>query len=524
MTAALSLALAALTATTLPARTSVPAEPADVIARWVKAASQDRPRVSVWLSQEDPYQQGDQARVYFKSDRDAYVTVIRIDTDGRMRVLFPIDPWEDNWARGGRTFEVLGRDRDEAFRVDDYPGVGYVFAIASSDQFSYDDIVRGDHWDYRAVSDGRVRGDPYVAVSDLADQIAREGDYDYDVASYDVERHYDYPRFVCYDCHSYASWHYWDPYSSYCSRFRIVIYDDWYYYPYRRYRGGAVFGRPYRPGPRYVFKDADPRNNYVTRVAERPRGGDPNPRRIGERDRTSADVGGRGSIPAPVSPRRRTGDDGARVPGRSPSDDNRRRPDNGTTKPDVRPENEPRRRTDDGSNKPEARPENEPRRRPDEGTSRPPEVRPDNEPRRRADDGSRPDVQPGTEPSRRPADADRGAPRSNNDDSPRRRGIEERPDRSPVYRPDDRSARPPERSWRPEASPDRRPEVREPRAQPDRRPEVREPRAQPDRGASRPPPRSEPRAEPRQAPPERRAEPSSKPQGGGAPELRRRRP
>jgi Domain of unknown function (DUF4384) len=498
--AAITLALAALTATAKTDPAPAPAEPTDLIAQWVRAGSADRPQISVWVNRDDPYQRGDQARVYFKSDRDAYVTILRIDTDGRLRVLFPLDPWEDNWARGGRTFEVLGRDRDEAFRVDDYPGVGYIFAIASSDPFQYDDIVRGDHWDYREISDGRVRGDPYVAVSDLADRIAREGDYDYDVISYDVERHYDYPRFVCYDCHTYASWHYWDPYSSYCSRFRIVIYDDWYYYPYRRYRGGVVIVRPYRPGPRYVFKDADRRNDYITRVAERPRGADPGPRR------TSADVGGRGTVPTPVAPRRRTTDDGSRgsAPGRAPSEENRRRPDDGGARPDVRPQNEPRRRTDDGSARPEARPENQPRRR-------------------TGDSGSRPDAQPGTEPDRRPADPGRAAPRQGSDERPRRRGIEERPDQSPNNRVEDRGSRSPQRSWRPEAVPDRRPVTREPSARPDRG-SSREPRAQPDRGSAREP-RSQPRAEPRQAPPTRRAEPrSSKPSGGGAPELRRRRP
>ena len=39
-------------------------------------------------------------------------------------------------------------------------------------------------------------------------------DYDYDVVPYYVERHYDYPRFVCYDCHAYASYSEWDPYRS----------------------------------------------------------------------------------------------------------------------------------------------------------------------------------------------------------------------------------------------------------------------------------------------------------------------
>ena len=488
MSATLNLALAALTATALPAKAPAGADPTAVIAKWIQAQDPDRPRIDVWVNRDDPYQRGDQARVYFKAERDAYVTILRIDTDGRMRVLFPIDPWEDNFARGGKTFEVLGRDRDEAFRVDDYPGVGYIFAIVSDDEFRYDDIVRGDHWDYRSISDGRVRGDPYVAVSDLAERIATEGDYDYDIASYDVEKHYDYPRFVCYDCHTYASWHYWDPYSSYCSRFQIVIYDDWYYYPYRRYRGVYV-GRPYRPGPRYVFKDSNPRNDYITRVAQRPRSGEPV-------RRTSADFGGRGAVPTPVSPRRRTDDTprGA-TPGRNPADDNRRRtdsgnrPDNECNRPDVSPEREPRRRTDDNTSK---------------GRPSQPDVSPSQEPRRRTDDNTskgRPG-QPDVSPSR----------------EPRRRGVEERPDQRPPERRNfDSSDRSRGRSDRPDASTGRRPETREPRAMP-----------QPDRTSAREP-RSQPRAEPRRSPPERRAEPrssGSKPSGGGggSPELRRRRP
>lgn len=467
MSATLSFALAALTATTLPAKAAPTGDPTAVIAKWVQAQDPDRPRVDVWLNRDDPYQRGDQARVYFKSDRDAYVTIIRIDTDGRMRVLFPIDPWEDNFARGGKTFEVLGRDRDEAFRVDDYPGVGYIFAVVSDDEFRYDDIVRGDHWDYRSISDGRVRGDPYVAVSDLAERIATEGDYDYDIASYDVERHYDYPRFVCYDCHTYASWHYWDPYSSYCSRFQIVIYDDWYYYPYRRYRGVYV-GRPYRPGPRYVFKDSDPRNDYITRVAQRPRNGGPV-------RRTSDDIGGRGTVPTPISPRRRT-DDTPRgsTPGRSPSD-------------------EPRRRNNDGGN------------RGDNGSGSRPDVSPEREPRRRGDDGNtgggRPEARPSVEPRRSSGGEDRkpGLQERLNEQRPERRSY------------DDSRGR--ERSSQPDRS-----SAREPRSQP---------RAEP-----RSEPRSQPRAEPRQSPPERRAEPRNnggggKPSGGGgggSPELRRRRP
>jgi hypothetical protein len=428
MSSILSLAVLALTATVVPPESP---QPSDIIARWVRGSAVEGPRVNVWLNRDEIFNRGDNARVYFKTERDAYVTIIRIDTDGRLRILFPIDPWEDNWARGGRTFEVLGRDRDEAFRVDDYPGVGYVFAIASSDPFSYDEIIRGDHWDYRTISDGRVRGDPYVAVLDMADRIAPAGEYDYDVAEYSVERHYDYPRFVCYDCHAYASWRYWDPYSAYCSRFRIVIYDDWYYYPYRRRHygyGGTVIVRPYRPGPRYVFKDADRRNDYITRVAARPRESGDDRRTPIERDRTSTDVGGRGAVPAPVSPRRRAPD--AATP-KAGSGEVRRRPETrnpaGTrSEPEKAPSEQRRRAAPAQTRAPttdrdRAAPSAESRRRPSEGRSAAP--RPQTTERRGEPRVREPSRQPSRESGRQaPAERSRGEPRVKDSSPPRSSG------------------------------------------------------------------------------------------------------
>src|SRR5439155_1535274 len=80
------------------------------------------------------YTRGERVRLYFKIDQDAYVTIFRVDTDGRVRVLFPRDPWEDNFARGGRELEVDGRALgSDAFTIDDYPGVGYLFAVASAE-------------------------------------------------------------------------------------------------------------------------------------------------------------------------------------------------------------------------------------------------------------------------------------------------------------------------------------------------------------------------------------------------------
>lgn len=268
-----------------------------------------RPRIELSTDRGDAavYTRGERVRVYFRLDQDAFVTIFRVDTDGRVRVLFPREPWEDNFARGGREFEVDGQQlRNEAFTIDDYPGVGYLFAVVAADPFVYDGIQTGDHWDYRVIADGRVRGDPYVAMTDLAQRIVPEGyvDWDYDVVSYNVERHYDYPRFLCYDCHSYVSYSYWDPYYASCVRFRMYVYDDPWYYPYRYYGGSrVVFVRPYRPEPRFVFKDwgssRPSRDDFVTRERERP---------VNDNTRrgvTARDLGGRGVIPPPGAPDRR---------------------------------------------------------------------------------------------------------------------------------------------------------------------------------------------------------------------------
>jgi hypothetical protein len=248
---------------------SSPRPPAPALLAW----RHERERVSVWTDREAPYRRRDVVRVFASTRTDAYLTVFRIDTDGGLRVLFPRQPWEDTWVRGGRVVEVDADDDGGpgGFQVDDYPGVGYIFAVTSAEPFDYTSLVRGDEWDYREIANGRIHGDPYVAISDMAGQISPDAAYDYDVTPYYVEHHYDYPRFVCYDCHTYAPYASWNPYGAQCTRYRVVIYDDPYYYPYQAYGGRVVVpGRPARLQPRYVFEAADGHSAWVTRTHRTP--------------------------------------------------------------------------------------------------------------------------------------------------------------------------------------------------------------------------------------------------------------
>jgi len=272
---------------------------ADAVPARAPTSGDSRSHIEVWTNRgDDPYASGQAARVYFRADQDAYVTVLRVDTDGRVRVLFPREPGEDNFARGGRDYEVLNGSNGAAFYVDDYPGEGYVFAVTAADPFVYDAVESGDHWDYRVIADGRIRGDPYLALTDLARRIVPDGynDWDYDLVPYYVQQRYNYPRFLCYDCHSYVGYPFWVPYDYTCTRFRIVVFDDPYYYPYRYYGGTrVVFTRPLRPEPRFIFKDRKGSEAFVTRVRERPANEDRR-RDVGVRGR---DLGGVGIIPPP---------------------------------------------------------------------------------------------------------------------------------------------------------------------------------------------------------------------------------
>src|ERR1700694_4074261 len=75
------------------------------------APSTYRPRIELWTNRGDAavYTRGERVRTFFKLDRDAFVTIFRVDTDCRVPGLFPREPWEDNFARGGRGFDVEWR-------------------------------------------------------------------------------------------------------------------------------------------------------------------------------------------------------------------------------------------------------------------------------------------------------------------------------------------------------------------------------------------------------------------------------
>ena len=88
------------------------------------------PAVKVWLNKGDRVDRGDRVKAYVRTDDDGYLLVLHVEPDGRIRFLYPIDPYVDNFVRGHDKVEIRGRGGREAFRVYQEDGLGTVFAAS----------------------------------------------------------------------------------------------------------------------------------------------------------------------------------------------------------------------------------------------------------------------------------------------------------------------------------------------------------------------------------------------------------
>ena len=112
--------------------------------------------------------------MYLSADEPAHVAVFRVDTDGRLRVLFPREPWGDTFVRDQRDARGERPPRWPLVHGGRRPGRRLPASRwRRPNRFDFDDITRGDYWDYRLIDGGRIQGDPYVLLIDLAERITR---------------------------------------------------------------------------------------------------------------------------------------------------------------------------------------------------------------------------------------------------------------------------------------------------------------------------------------------------------------
>jgi len=170
------------------------------------------PPVHLWLSSNGDFEYGTRAKAHVRAAQDGYLVVVQADADGRVHVLFPLDPQGEQQVRGGKKYELKGRGDREAFVVTDTGGRGAVLAALSQTPFRFDALTKDGHWDYGALSDHAVKADPEAGLLDIVQRMQAAGErLDYDVSIYtSAPRHarsldpYLYP-YSFFDPYSYYS-------------------------------------------------------------------------------------------------------------------------------------------------------------------------------------------------------------------------------------------------------------------------------------------------------------------------------
>jgi len=193
----------------------------------------DDPAIQIWISNDRRFLPGDRAKVQVRTREDGYLLVLHADPSGHLRVLFPLDPGDDNFVRGGRKYEIRGRGGRESFTADNDRGQGTVYAAVSHDPFRFDQFVLGDHWDYRNLAPQRLSSDPEQDFNELVRRMV-DNSFDYDILTYEVLERVVYASEYAPDYYSYYDG---CGYSYFCGR-------SYYGSPYSL-SIGLFFGRPY---------------------------------------------------------------------------------------------------------------------------------------------------------------------------------------------------------------------------------------------------------------------------------------
>ena len=180
--------------------------PADVESGAVQGLQQPL-RVNVWQDKEDGdiYRLGEELRVYFETNRDAYAVVYRIDAEGDVTVLWPRSRFDDGFVFGQHRY-TLPNSASRPLRVSNKEGVEYVEAVVSLYPFDLRALeVDFFNEDNDVGYQYRVAGDPFLAMNEINYAMTGlEDPADYVVTnytSYYVHQAVDHPRYLCGQCH-----------------------------------------------------------------------------------------------------------------------------------------------------------------------------------------------------------------------------------------------------------------------------------------------------------------------------------
>ena len=179
---------------------------------------------------------GRDIRLTFQTNKDAYVVIYNIDSEGYINLLFP-NNGNIKKVRGRTVHYLPDENSGEYWEVGGKTGIEYIHAVAVSDL----DRLKEDEIYFLAQNRRqgeekrfRIDMDPFLAFNMIDEELLVDSgrelatDYTY----FYVNRKVDYPRYLCAKCHGQDE--FGDPYAEDCPEIVIekLAYEEDLQYPY----------------------------------------------------------------------------------------------------------------------------------------------------------------------------------------------------------------------------------------------------------------------------------------------------
>jgi hypothetical protein len=160
--------------------------------------------IEVWVDKGDgvTYNPGEEIKIYFQASTDCYVVIYNIDTRGYVHLLYPVDPDDDFYVEGGRTYRIPDRFDDYELTVDGPDGLEYIQAVASWEPLDLPNFPGEYEYEGQVYAYQLDGEDPFEFMAEINSEIACY-DYASDVCIFSVEyphpQWYYHPRMVYID-------------------------------------------------------------------------------------------------------------------------------------------------------------------------------------------------------------------------------------------------------------------------------------------------------------------------------------
>lgn len=113
------------------------------------------------------YRIGDKIVVYFRSDRDCYLTLLNIGTSGKLTVLFPNYLVQNNFIRANTTYAIPGEEYRFDYELSGPYGIEKIKAIATTSKRNLLDLAFSKKEFFHSVESGVAARDISIVAKKM---------------------------------------------------------------------------------------------------------------------------------------------------------------------------------------------------------------------------------------------------------------------------------------------------------------------------------------------------------------------